>query len=79
MKTTTNFQILESINAMKTDIAVIKTQNVYQTEALEMLCKKVDLQNSRVNNLERWRAYVVGLGAAAGVILTEIIHGFGRK
>lgn len=79
MKPNISEKLLDCFSKMQTDIAVIKNQNENQSIKLDELCEKVKEQNGRVANLERWRAYVVGLGAAVGVIVTEIIHGFGRK
>ena len=79
MKPNISEKLLECFSKMQVDIALIKQQNENQTTKLDELCEKVKEQNSRVNNLERWRAYVIGLGAAVGVIITEILHGFGRK
>ena len=47
--------------------------------SLKDIKQLLTLQNGRVSNLERWRAYVIGLGVAGSVLLQEIIHGFGKK
>ncbi len=72
MKPNISEKLLDCFSKMQVDIALIKQQNENQSVKLDELCEKVKQQNGRVQKLEMWQNYVIGIGTTIAGVFTYL-------